>query len=194
MTRIRRSRLPSQYENSYPGTAMKNSYPGTGMKPRVSLIVAMAKNRVIGVNNTLPWHMPADLKHFKSLTMGHHIVMGRKTHESIGKPLPGRTSVVVTRNAGYSAPGVIVVNSLEQALAACGDDDEIFVIGGAELYRQAIKFANRIYLTEIDADISGDAHFTGFDSVSWQEIARESHAADEKNAHPCHFVVYDKRS
>jgi dihydrofolate reductase len=184
MTRIRRSRRPWRYENSY---------PGTGMKPRVSLIVAMAKNRVIGVNNTLPWHLPADLKHFKSLTMGHHIVMGRKTYESIGKPLPGRTSVVVTRNAGYSVPGVIVVHSLKQALASCGNDEEIFVIGGAELYRQAIKFADRIYLTEIDADISGDAHFTEFDSRFWQEAGRECHEADEKNAHPYHFVLYDRK-
>jgi dihydrofolate reductase len=173
---------------------MKNSYPGTGMKPRISLIVAMAKNRVIGVNNTLPWHLPADLKHFKTLTMGHHIVMGRKTYESIGKPLPGRTSVVVTRNAEYSVPGVIVVHSLEEALSACGEDDEVFVIGGAELYRQAIKFADCIYMTEIDADISGDALFTEFDSKSWQEIARESHAADEKNERPYHFVVYDKKT
>jgi dihydrofolate reductase len=164
------------------------------MTPRISLIVAMAKRRVIGVNNTLPWHLPADLKHFKSLTMGHHIVMGRKTYESIGKPLPGRTSVVVTRNAGYSVPGVIVVHSLEEAISACGNDEEVFVIGGAELYRQAIKIASRIYLTEIEADISGDAHFTEFDSDAWQEIARESHAADEKNAHPYHFVVYDKKT
>jgi len=163
------------------------------MKPRASLIVAMAKNRVIGVNNTLPWHLPADLKHFKTLTMGHHIVMGRKTYESIGKPLPGRTSVVVTRNTGYSVPGVIVVHSLEEALSVCGEDDEVFVIGGAELYRQAIKFADRIYLTEIDADISGDAHFTEFDRKLWQEAGRVSHAPDEKNAHAFHFVVYERK-
>jgi dihydrofolate reductase len=172
---------------------MRNSYPGTGMKPRVSLIVAMAKNRVIGVNNTLPWHLPADLKHFKALTMGHHIVMGRKTYESIGMPLPGRTSVVVTRNANYSVPGVVVVNSLAAAITACGNDKEIFVIGGAELYRQAIALADRIYLTEIDADISGDAHFTELDGKLWQETGRVSHAPDEKNLHPYHFVVYDRK-
>lgn len=171
---------------------MKNSYPGTGMKPRVSLIVAMARNRVIGRNNTLPWHLPADLKHFKTLTMGHHIVMGRKTYESIGKPLPGRTSVVVTRNAEYSVSGVIVVNSLEAALAACGNDEEIFVIGGAELYREAINIADRIYLTEIDADISGDAHFTEFDRRLWLEIERVSHMPDEKNSYPYHFAVFDR--
>jgi dihydrofolate reductase len=163
------------------------------MKPRVSLIVAMARNRVIGINNTLPWHLPADLKHFKALTMGHHIVMGRKTYESIGKPLPGRTSVVVTRNADYAQLGVIVVNSLEAAIAACGNDEEIFVIGGAELYRQAIVLADRIYLTEIDADISGDAYFTELDRNLWLETERIGHAPDEKNLHPYQFVVYDRK-
>lgn len=172
---------------------MKNSYPGAGMKPRISLIVAMAKNMVIGANNTLPWHLPADLKHFKALTMGHHIVMGRKTYESIGKPLPGRTSVVVTRNADYARPGVIVANSLEAALSACGNEEDIFVIGGAELYRQAINHADRIYLTKIDADIPGDAHFTELDHKLWQETERASHAPDEKNAYPYHFVVYDRK-
>ena len=172
---------------------MKNSYPGTGIKPRVSLIVAMAKNRVIGKNNSLPWHLPADLKHFKALTMEHHIVMGRKTYESIGKPLPGRTSVVVTRNVKYSMPGVIVANSLKAAIAACGEDQEIFVIGGAELYRQAIALADRIYLTEIDANMEGDAHFTELDFNAWQESARVSHSPDEKNRYPYHFVVYDRK-
>jgi len=160
------------------------------MRPRVSLIVAMAKNRVIGMNNTLPWHLPADLKHFKALTMGHHIVMGRKTYESIGKPLPGRFSVVVTRNSKFE--GCIIADSLDAAIAACGNDDEIFVIGGAELYRQAIHLADRIYLTEIDAEISGDAHFTDFDLRQWQEISRDSHAPDEKNQYSYHFVVLDK--
>lgn len=160
---------------------------------RLSIIVAMANNRVIGANNTLPWHLPADLKHFKSLTMGHHMIMGRKTYESIGKPLPGRTSVVVTRNADYSVPGVIVTSSLEAAISACGDDEEIFVIGGAELYRQAIDLADRIYLTEIDADIPGDAHFTEFDRKTWQETGRVSHTPDEKNRYFYHFVVYDRK-
>lgn len=172
---------------------MKNSYPSAGMKPRVSLIVAMAKNRVIGVNNTLPWRLPADLKHFKALTMGHHIVMGRKTYESIGKPLPGRTSVVVTRNAGYSAPGVIVVNSLPSAISACGDDDEIFVIGGAEFYLQAITLADRIYLTEIDADIHGDAYFPEFKRDEWLELSRERHNQLEPQPLQYQFVVYHRR-
>ena len=160
---------------------------------RLSIIVAMAKNRVIGVNNALPWHLPADLKHFKALTMGHHIVMGRKTYDSIGKPLPGRTSVVVTRNAKHTARDVVVVHSFEAAITACGDDQEIFVIGGAELYRQAIKLADRIYLTEIDADIPGDTHFAEFDDKLWRETERVSHASDEKNLYPYHFVIYDRR-
>jgi dihydrofolate reductase len=121
------------------------------------------------------------------------MIMGRKTFESIGKPLPGRTTVVVTRNADYSVAGVIVANSLEAAISACDTDEEIFVIGGAELYRQAIDFADRIYLTEIDADISGDAHFTEFDRKLWQETERVNHAPDEKNVHSYHFVVYERK-
>lgn len=162
------------------------------MKPCISLIVAMARNRVIGAKNALPWHLPSDLKHFKVLTMGHHIVMGRKTYESIGRPLPGRTSVVVTRNADYAPPGVITVNSLEAAISACGNDSEIFVIGGAQLYRQAIALADRIYLTEIDADISGDAYFTELDGKQWLETERASHIQDENNPYSYHFVVYDR--
>lgn len=163
------------------------------MKPCISLVVAMSTNRVIGINNTLPWHLPADLKHFKSLTMGHHIIMGRKTYESIGKPLPGRTSVVITRNSDNKMPGVVVANSLQSALAACGNDEEIFVIGGAELYRQAIDVADRIYLTQIDAFISGDTYFAELDPAVWQETARDSHAPDGKNIYPYHFVTYCRK-
>jgi dihydrofolate reductase len=162
------------------------------MKPRISLIVAMAKNRLIGANNTLPWHLPADLQHFKALTMGHHIIMGRKTYESIGKPLPGRTSVVVTRNANYFAPNVIVVKSLDDAIESCGNDDEIFVIGGAELYFQAVTLADRIYLTEIDADFQGDAYFTELDSRQWRESARNCHMPDERNLYPYNFIVLER--
>jgi len=162
-------------------------------KKRISLLVAMASNRTIGMENTLPWHLPADLRHFKALTIGHHIVMGRKTFDSIGKPLPGRVSVVITRNPSYSPLGVTVVNSLDTAITACGDDDEIFVIGGAEIYRQAINIADRIYLTEIDADIAGDAHFAEFDKAEWQETERVSHAPDEKNSYPYHFVIFDRK-
>ncbi len=159
----------------------------------LSIIVAMAKNRVIGINNTLPWHLPADLKHFKALTMGHHIVMGRKTYESIGKPLPGRTSVVVTRNADYSAPGVIVVNSLDAAMAACGKDEEIFVIGGAELYAQALSLIHTLYVTEIQQDIAGDAHFPLLDKNQWQEVSRERLSQEIPQPLEYHFVVYQRK-
>lgn len=169
---------------------MKNSYPGTGMKPRVSLIVAMAKNRVIGINNTLPWHLPADLKHFKALTMGHHIVMGHKTYESIGKPLPGRTSVVVSRNRKLKIEGCIVVHTLEQALAVCAGDDEIFVVGGAELYAQALPIANKLYITEIQKNVQGDAHFPVLEHNDWQETYREMRSQQEPLPLEYHFTTW----
>ena len=160
--------------------------------PRISIIAAMAKNRVIGIDNTLPWRLPADMAHFKALTMGHHIVMGRKTYESLGRPLPGRTSVIITRSPDFEAPGCIVAGSIEQALAACRGDAEVFVIGGAELYRQALTFADRIYLTEIQAEFAGDAFFPEFDRGAWKETQRVACEPDEKNSLACHFVVYDR--
>jgi len=144
------------------------------MPTRVSIIAAIARQRVIGLNNTLPWHLPEDLKHFRALTMGHHIVMGRKTYESLGCLLPGRTTVIVSRSRNYAIPGAFVADSLEAALALCGDDDEVFVIGGAQLYRDALALANRLYLTEIDADFPGDTHFPEFGQTAWVETARES--------------------
>lgn len=162
------------------------------MKPRISLIVAMARNRVIGVDNSLPWHLPADLKHFKSLTMGHHIVMGRKTYDSIGRPLPGRTSIVVTRNRNLEIEGCIIAHTLEQAIAACGGDDEIFVVGGAELYAQAIRIADRLYMTEIQLDVDGDAHFPAVDPEEWREISREQHIQQGPPALEYHFATYQR--
>ena len=162
------------------------------MKPRVSLIVAMAKNRVIGANNALPWHLPADLKRFKALTMGHHIVMGRKTYESIGKPLPGRTAVIVTRNQGYSVSGAIVASSLEAAFSACGNDEEVFVIGGEQLFRQALPIADRLYLTTVEADVAGDAFMPEIDFPAWREISSEFAPANEKNAYDLTFSVIER--
>jgi len=133
----------------------------------LSLIVATAKNRVIGVNNTLPWHLPEDLKRFRALTTGHHIIMGRKTYDSLGRLLPGRTTVIVTRNQAYKVEGAIVVHSLEDAIAACGGDQEVFLIGGAELYQDGLKLANKLYVTEIDAEYEGDAFFPEFDLSEW---------------------------
>ena len=160
---------------------------------RVSLIAAMAENRVIGVNNELPWRLPADLKHFRALTTGHHVIMGRRNYESIGKPLPDRTNIVVTRNPDYRAPGCFVAHSLEQALARAQEDPEIFVIGGAEIYRQAFARADRLYLTLVRANIDGDTYFPSFDERQWREIGREPHGSDEKNPYAYMFVTYDRK-
>ena len=160
---------------------------------RVSLIAAMAENRVIGVNNTLPWRLPADLKHFRQITTGHHVITGRRNHESIGKPLPNRTNIVVTRNRHYRAPGCVVAHSLEEALERARTDPEIFIIGGADLYRQAFAHADRIYLTLVHANIIGDTYFPEFDSDQWDEICRERHEADDKNPYAYSFLKYDRR-
>ncbi len=157
----------------------------------ISIIVAVARDRVIGVNNTLPWHLPEDLKRFRALTMGHHIIMGRKTYESLGRLLPGRTTVVVSRSKDYAVPGALVANSLKQALALCGDDPEVFVIGGAQLYRDGLGMANRLYLTEIDASYEGDAHFPEYDGNAWREVAREDHVSDA--GLPFRYVTLEKR-
>ncbi|MHB1591291.1 MAG: dihydrofolate reductase [Sulfuricella sp.] len=159
--------------------------------PRISIIAAMAGNRVIGIANTLPWRLPEDLKHFKALTTGHHILMGRKTWESLPGKLPGRTSVVITRSRDLQAPGCIVANSIEDAIAACGGDDEVFFIGGAELYRQVLDVADRIYLTEIKADFAGDAWFPEFDPGLWQETGRKP--CKSESGLECDFLIYDKK-
>lgn len=159
---------------------------------RVSLLVAYDRNLAIGHGNKLPWHLPADLKRFKALTMGHHIVMGRKTYESIGRPLPGRTNVVITRELGFPADGSIVVDTLERALDTAKDDREIFIIGGAQIFVQMLPFCDRIYATEIDAAFDADTYFPQFDKQSWNETSREHHAADAQNAYPFDFVIYDR--
>lgn len=163
------------------------------MTAPVSLIVAMAKNRTIGINNTLPWRCPEDLKHFKALTMGHHMIMGRKTFDSIGKPLPGRTTVVVSRNTQLKIEGCIVAHSLNEAIAACAGDDEIFVVGGAELYTQALPLANKLYLTEIQQNVEGDAHFPLFDMHQWREVSRETRQQDTPQPLSYHFVSLQRR-
>ncbi|TXT27246.1 MAG: dihydrofolate reductase [Gallionellaceae bacterium] len=161
---------------------------------RLTIIAALAQNRTIGSNNTLPWRIPEDLKHFKALTMGHPIIMGRKTFDSIGKPLPGRTTVVVTRNRELSVPaGCLVTHSLEEAIAACAGEREAFVVGGAELYAQALPLADTLYLTEIRKEVDGDAHFPEFDRSAWQEIARERCSQVEPQALEYHFVVYRRK-
>lgn len=159
---------------------------------RVSILVAYDQNRAIGFGNKLPWHLPADLKRFKALTMGHHIVMGRKTYESIGKPLPGRMNVVVTRELGYRAEGSIVVDTLERGLEVAQSDSEIFIIGGAQIFVQMLPFCDRQYATEIHAAFEADTYFPQSDAQAWRETSRERHDADELNPHPFDFVIYDR--
>ena len=160
---------------------------------RISLIVALDRNRVIGSDNQLPWRLSADLQHFKGLTMGKPIVMGRKTYESIGRPLPGRTNIVVTRDSSFSAAGCRVVHSIDEALVAAGDVDEVMIMGGENLYSQLLPRADRLYLTEVQAEVSGDAWFPEFDATQWQELERESHRADENNEFDYDFVVLARR-
>jgi dihydrofolate reductase len=159
---------------------------------RISLIVAMAKNRVIGADNKIPWHLPNELKLFKSLTMGHHIVMGRKTYESINRLLPGRTTVIVTRQRDYRVPGAIVAHSVREALEASKGDDEILVIGGADLFRETLPVADRLYLTVVDAEPEGDTFMPEFDLRAWRETSSQDFAPDEKHAHGYRFTIYDR--
>ena len=164
----------------------------TPQASRLSVIVAMARNRVIGAGNKIPWHLPAELNLFKTITMGHHIIMGRNTWESIGRLLPGRTSVVVTRQPGYRVEGAVMAASLEAAITACRGDDEIFIIGGAQLYAAAMPLANRLYLTIVAADVAGDAYMPEFDLGGWQQRSAQAFAADEKNFLDYVQTVYEK--
>lgn len=157
----------------------------------ISFIVAMDQNRAIGRNNKLPWHLPADLKYFKRVTMGHPILMGRKTYESIGKPLPGRDNIVITRNPEYKAEGCTVVHSPEEA-ARLFDGKEVFVIGGAEIFKQFYSFADKLYVTIIHHDFEADTFFQAIDGSEWKAVSREPGIKDEKNPFDYEFVVYEK--
>ena len=159
---------------------------------KLSIIVAMAANGVIGRGNQLPWHLPADLKHFKQLTTGKPILMGRKTWESIGRPLPERTNIVITRDTDYTAAGCVVVHSLEAALRAAEHNDEVMVIGGSELYRQVLPEVSTIYLTRVHADIDGDAFFPKLDESEWREAERTDCEPDKKNAHAYSFITLQR--
>lgn len=143
----------------------------------LSIIVATANNDVIGVNNTLPWHLPEDLKRFRALTTGHHIIMGRKTYESLGRLLPNRTSVIVTRNKDYKVEGALIADSLEAAVAMCKEDAEPFLIGGAELYKHGLMQANKLYITKVHAEFTGDAFFPAVDFKFWQLIEKKDHVS-----------------
>ena len=143
----------------------------------LSLIVAFANNQVIGINNTMPWHLPEDLKRFRALTTGHHIIMGRKTYESLGRLLPGRTTIIVTRNKDYKVAGALIAHSLQAALMLCDSDSEPFVIGGAELYKAGLKLANKLYITEVHAEFAGDAFLPEIDLKQWQLSEKKDHIA-----------------
>jgi dihydrofolate reductase len=158
-----------------------------------SLVVAMARNRVIGRDNRLPWRLPADLAYFKEVTMGHPVIMGRRTFESIGKALPGRLNIVVSRNPQYRAPGCTVVESLEAAWRAAADAAEAFVIGGTSLFAEALPLADRIHLTEVDADVPGDTWFPEFDRSQWDEREVSRQAVDARHAYPFRIVVLERR-
>ena len=162
---------------------------------KLSMIAALDTNNVIGRDNRVPWSIRTDLRRFKSLTMGHHVIMGRKTYESMNRPLPGRTNVVITRRDDWSAEGVTVVHTLEDALrlAANAGDDEAFIIGGAEIYALAIHRADRMYLTRVHTEVEGDTWFPEFDDVSeWKLVDAEHCDADDKNEHPFSFLTYER--
>ncbi|ADB37102.1 dihydrofolate reductase [Spirosoma linguale] len=161
---------------------------------KISLIAAVAQNGVIGRENDLPWHLPDDFAFFKRKTSHHPIIMGRKSLESLGKPLPNRTNIVLTRNAEFSAAGVTIVHTLDDAIAEAKaiNQTEIFVIGGAEIYKMALPIATTLYLTEIHQDYDGDAYFPEFDKNEWQEVSRRPHPADERHAVSFDFVEYEK--
>lgn len=158
-------------------------------RPKVSLIWAMAENRVIGRDNKLPWRLSADLKHFKALTLRKPILMGRKTWESLPGLLPNRPHVVVTHDKSYQAPGCSVVHSVDEALATVSDAQEVMVVGGAALYGQMFPYAQRLYMTLVHADVVGDAYFPEFSLSQWREVERERHPADEKNNFPYSFIT-----
>lgn len=160
---------------------------------KVAIIVAISENNAIGKDNQLLWHLPADLKHFKNITSGHPIIMGRKTYESIGKPLPNRRNIVITRQKDFKIQGVDVVNSVEEALSICEGEPEIFIIGGAEIYRTAFDQTDKIYLTKVHQHFDADAFFPKIDLQLWHETNQEYHAADEKNIIPYTFSTLTRK-
>ena len=162
-------------------------------KQTITLIAAIANNNALGKDNDLIWHLPADLKRFKSTTTGHHIIMGRNTYESIGKPLPNRTSVIITRNPDYTAEGCIIVNSLEEAIKVTENDDSPFIIGGAQIYAQALKIADKLDITKVHHSFDADVFFPKIDMNIWQETSRKYFSADEKNKYDYSFLTYEKK-
>jgi dihydrofolate reductase len=164
----------------------------SGPEPEVSVLVAATENGVIGRENGMPWHLPDDLRHFKALTLGKPVLMGRRTFDSIGRPLPGRTNLVLTRAAGWSVPGVTVVPDLESALRVAAGAPELVVAGGAQVYALALPRATRIYLTRIHAVIDGDTRFPDIDPKAWRETAHELHPADARHAYAMSFITLER--
>lgn len=160
----------------------------------ISMVAAMANNRVIGKDNQMPWHLPADLKHFKQVTLGKPVIMGRKTFESIGRLLPGRRNIIISRSQPVDAKGAEWVTSLDQAFSMLQDQQEVMVIGGAEIYRQCLPLAKRLYLTKIDLDADGDAYFPDYTAtgLNWRQIEASEHQADEMNPHYCRFITLER--
>ncbi len=161
----------------------------------ISTIVAVAKNNVIGKDNDIPWYLPADLKYFKKVTTGHHIVMGRKCYESIGRPLPKRTNVVVTRNPFFMATGCLVTHNVAEAvqLAEANGEEEVFIIGGGQIYEIALPHVDRIYLTEVDLEVEGDIFFPEIDEKNWTLVKETKHQADEKNEYNYTFKILERK-
>ena len=190
------ARPPEGSAHSSPGEeAAERQESRPVSKPILALIAACARGGVIGIDNRLPWHLPEDMKFFRETTRGKPVIMGRKTWESLPdafRPLPGRINIVISRNPGFQAAGGTVVGSLKDALAAASDAEIAFVIGGAELYRQALPRADRLYLTEIDRDFAGDAFFPAFDRDAWQEVSRNARIAE--SGLPFAFVTYERRA
>jgi dihydrofolate reductase len=162
------------------------------MTPQLSLVAALARNGVIGRDNRLPWHLPADLRFFKQTTMGKPLLMGRRTWESIGRPLPGRPMIVLTHDRRYHAAGCTVVHSLAEALTAAGAAPEIMVIGGAILFQQTLPLAKRLYLTQVEADVPGDTWFPDWNPAEWVLVWEETHPADEKHTWPFRFQRWER--
>jgi len=159
---------------------------------QLSIIVAMDRNRVIGNNDSLPWHISADLKNFKKITMAKPIVMGRKTHESIGRPLPGRENIIITRDKSYQAEGCTVLNSIDEIFEHCKDDEEVMITGGSEIYKHTLDQATRLYLTEVHTEVKGDTFFPKFNLNKWNEVSRNTFKADEKNDFDYSFILLEK--
>ncbi len=158
----------------------------------ITMIAAIGKNNELGKDNDLIWHLPNDLKRFKKVTKGHHVIMGRKTYESLGRPLPNRTNIIITRNSDYKAEGCLVVHSLEEAIEAAKEDDNPYILGGAEIYKQAMVFADFLDLTFVDAALEADAFFPEINKNEWKEIEREDHQKDDKHQYNYSFVTYKK--